>query len=543
MTIRRTLRMLRHLRARQVAHRLWYRLRLPWFASAPYDWFFLRPGGDELPARFPPLLWPGDGDNGRRMLDGAIRLVGRDHPFAVPVDWPAAQQPLLWRFTLHYFEWLGDLEATGEEAARHLARAAVAHWIEVHRRPDAVAWHPYPLSLRLFAWLRHAPFLLDGAEESFGQAFAAALRRQARHLARVVERDVGGNHILKNLKALIAAGNEGAMRELEDEVARQVLADGGHYERSPSYHLQVLGDLLEIRSSVESTPVWLDDAIRRMGRALALFRHGDGGLALFNDGEVAEASRIDAVARLAGEASPPVFALADSGYLRLAAGDAVVLMDAGPCCPDDLPAHAHADTLAFEFSAGPQRLIVNCGTYAYQDPDWRNRLRGTAAHSTVAIDGEDSAEVFATFRLGRRPLSVDGTLSEEDTGFTAKGSHDGYRHLGLVHRRHLTLEADGRRLWGEDRIDAAGTTPHTMTARFHVHPAVSVSVEREDSVRLVTPDGEEWLFFARGGAVRLEDSVFAPRFYEMRATRQIVVERGLKGDSSVLAWCFHRRDG
>ena len=48
---------------------------------------------------------------GRRILDGRIRLVGQEHPFPVPPDWRARDRSLLWRFNLHYFEWIGDLAA------------------------------------------------------------------------------------------------------------------------------------------------------------------------------------------------------------------------------------------------------------------------------------------------------------------------------------------------------------------------------------------------------------------------------------------------
>ena len=546
MTIGGTLRMARHLRTGQMANRLWYRARLPWFASDMYNRFRLPVKATGDTCRPAPNLWPGDGENGRRMLDGTIRLINRQHPFAVPVDWAAAGQPLLWRFSLHYFEWLADLECLGEPAAADLARAAVGDWLDTHAGPDAVAWHPYPLSLRVYAWLSHADFLLDGADAAFRDRFMAAVERQVRHLARVVERDVGGNHIIKNLKALTAAASAmdglgtAALGGLEREVSKQILADGSHYERSPSYHLQVLCDLLDVRALPGTSPVWLEDAVSRAARALSFHRHGDGGLSLFNDGEVGSPALLDAVAdHLGGLPSPPD-ALSDGGYFRLSAGDSLVLMDAGPCCPDDLPAHAHADMLSFEFSSGAQRIVVNSGTYAYQDAAWRNRLRGTAAHSTVTVDGKDSAEVYGIFRLGRRPRTVSG---ERGAGLTIEGQHDGYRHLGLIHRRRITLGGDGQSISGEDTIERTGRQARTFAARFHLHPAIEPVAAGAGTVCLRCPDGEEWVFSAPSGTVRLEDSVYAPFFYEMHPTNQIVVEDVVEESSTVLPWTFRRHHG
>jgi hypothetical protein len=51
-------------------------------------------------------------------------------------------------------------------------------------------------------------------------------------------------------------------------------------------------------------------------------------------------------------------ALADSGYVRLQIGPAVMIADVGEIGPDHLPGHAHADTLSFELSLRGQRVQV-----------------------------------------------------------------------------------------------------------------------------------------------------------------------------------------
>ena len=453
MSLARTLRTARDLRPEQIAQRLWNRARGPWFASPLYARARLAPRKVPVPERFPPAPWPGTRRTAKGILAGDIRLLAQEHPLRSPVDWRAFDRSPLWQFTLHSFEWLADLAELHDAEAAARARAVIDDWITAHPRPGTVAWHPYPTSLRVYAWLRHAPLILAGADAAFEHRFTAALDRQARHLARVVERDVGGNHLIKNLKALIAAERclDGpsapwALGELEREVGRQVLADGGHYERSPSYHLQVLGDLIDLRGLLAQThesPPWLDDALNRMGGALAFLRHGDGGLALFNDGDVGDPAVLAAVEGLLGDTPAVPRVLDETGYYRLPGGETLVLMDAGSCCPDDLPAHAHADTLSFELSAGSQRIVVNCGTYAYQDATWRNRLRGTAAHSTLSVDDENSAEVYDVFRVGRRPRVVAGRMTEAAGDIWRRGAS---RRLPPPGRRSPS-PADARRRW------------------------------------------------------------------------------------------------
>jgi len=548
------LRMLRYLRPAQVGHRLGRYLMAPWVASTLYDRWCLAPNTAAAIVAAPSHLWPGDAANGRRIMDGQIRLIGRDHPCAEPVDWQARDQSLLWCFTLHYFEWLADLRDAGDGALR--ARHLIGDWMDAHPRPGGGAWHPYPLSLRVYAWLCHAPFVLDGADDDWRHRFHQSLDRQVRHLVRVVERDVGGNHLIKNLKALVAAGHcltghddlgATALTALAQAVAHQVPADGCHFERSPAYHFQVLCDLVDLRAlmapTADGAPPWLDAAIGRMAAAHAFFRLGDGGLALFNDGDVGDPARLARLDDLLGGPVEAPGTLGEAGYHRIVAGDAVALMDAGRCCPDDLPAHAHADTLAFEFSVASARLVVNCGTYAYQDAAWRNRLRGTAAHSTVEIDGIDSAEVYGVFRLGRRPRDVLGRPRADADAVSVEGSHDGYRRLGLVHHRRLVLSRDGGRLSGEDRLQRARgpATGRRLAARFHLHPDVRVAVGPGGVLSLDAPGAGTWLFEAPGEAVRLDDSVYAPHMGEMHPSRQIVVEKSLAAGDTLVRWHFRRQ--
>ncbi|NCC40346.1 MAG: alginate lyase family protein [Gammaproteobacteria bacterium] len=170
--------------------------------------------------------------------------------------------------------------------------------------------------------------------------------------------------------------------------------------------------------------------------------------------------------------------LRDSGYVCLQAGPAVALLDVAPIGPDYLPGHAHADTLSFELSLFGQRVIVNGGTSRYGSGPERLAERGTAAHSTVQIDGVDSSEVWGGFRVARRARPFDVIISPEmaEMGMDpdlspilVSAAHDGYRRLPgrPVHRRQWQLAED--RLVVTDRIEGVC---RSAIARFHLHPQV-----------------------------------------------------------------------
>ena len=91
-------------------------------------------------------------------------------------------------------------------------------------------------------------------------------------------------------------------------MAVQVLPDGGHYERSPSYHCQVLGDLIDVGALLEAAgfpPVdGLDDTVDAMRRWLGAMLLPDGDVPLFNDCTLVGKERL-AVLAPAPPAGPP----------------------------------------------------------------------------------------------------------------------------------------------------------------------------------------------------------------------------------------------
>src|SRR5690606_28211452 len=102
------------------------------------------------------------------------------------------------------------------------------------------AWSPYVASLRAWTLCGVHAELVAGTD--LAAEVAASLADHAGYVRANLERDVGGNHLLKNLKALVGTGvflGDGALvaeasAAVVDQLAIQVLPDGGHHERSPS---------------------------------------------------------------------------------------------------------------------------------------------------------------------------------------------------------------------------------------------------------------------------------------------------------------------
>jgi len=139
----------------------------------------------------------------------------------------------------------------------------------------------------------------------------------------------------------------------------------------------------------------------------------------------------------------PIEWMKQSGYIRLTSPEAVAICDVAPVGPGHQPGHAHADTLSFELSVRGRRRIVNSGTSTYERNDLRAWQRSTEAHNTVVVNGENSSDVWAAFRVGRRARikHTDAGIDTTKGASWATGTHDGYARLrqGALHLRRWEL--------------------------------------------------------------------------------------------------------
>lgn len=480
---------------------------------------------------------------GRQKMRGSMCFDMLNTVRRVPKgDWTVPGVCLLWRYNLHYFD---DLNAEGAELRRHWHEEAIEDWVGANPPAKGTGWEPYPTSLRVVNWIKYA---LTGGRLS--DAACMSLAMQVRHLRRRLEYHLLGNHLFANAKALVFAGawfagdeadawlNKG-MAILEKEIPEQILPDGGHFERSPMYHALVTEDMLDLINLTRAFPhavtaCWKPlvdswpDTVRRMLRWLDIMRHPDGEIAFFNDAAFGIAPAPAELHRYAyellgesGAGLPHFVHLPDSGYVRVRCGEAVLIADVAPVGPDYLPGHAHADTLSFELSLFGQRTIVNGGTSRYGLGPERQAERGTAAHSTVTVDGENSSEVWAGFRVARRAKPFDLKLAVSEGEVLVSCAHDGYKRLSgrPVHRRTWCLRKGTLRV--EDRVEG---TYRSAQARYHLHPSVTAGVEPDDrSGVLKLPSGHA-VVWRSSHSVRIDRSWYAPEFGLRLPTRCLLLE-------------------
>ena len=313
-------------------------------------------------------------------------------------------------------------------------------------------------------------------------------------------------------------------RILIDEIAAQTHPDGANREQAVGYHLFVLQFFLAAgivgRRIGEEYPPEYWSLVERMldfagalaegGRDMPMLGDADDGYvldlggvpnghrgllsigaALFSRGDLRAGGADETepvrwllgragLARLEATALPPDRSLEsrafpDSGHYLLQCGRSgkreriSVTFDCGSLGFGALAAHGHADALSFTLRAFGVDVLVDPGTYDYFTfPRWREFFRGTRAHNTVVVDGQDQSTVLGPFLWGRRAQArCTGWEPAPQGGGAVSGEHDGYARLGdpVVHHRKLELDAAARVLTIHDQLSARAR--HEVALCFH----------------------------------------------------------------------------
>src|SRR5262249_45861041 len=93
---------------------------------------------------------------------------------------------------------------------------------------------------------------------------------------------------------------------------------------------------------------------------------------------------------------------------------------------------------------GEEEILVDAGTFTYvDDPIWRDRFRGSAAHNTIRINGRDQATPSNPFRWESKPEveMLEWRTGEREDNLLAVCHYD-----RLTHRRRVRFEKPDRLL-------------------------------------------------------------------------------------------------
>ena len=338
---------------------------------------------------------------------------------------------------------------------------------------------------------------------------------------------------------------------LEREILRQFYADGVGAEQSPTYAAYSLEwfVLADMASAWAGEP--MSEAYKtRAGAAAAHLRwiiddaghaphigDGDEGRVLlfgFAGGAGYPLAVAKMTERWLGSGGGPAQAapiglrtFSEGGYTVARTltprGTALFVFDHAPLGFLSIAAHGHADALAVWLHWGDEPILVDAGTGLYHSGGVvRDTFRGTPAHNTLALKGEDQSKIVGPFAWShhakaRIVASSTGKVVAEQAGYL--------RRFGLIHQRSVQFGETDYVI--EDRLigDTRGR-PRDWRAGYLLNPNVRVDVAGP-AATLNSPGGRSVIMtIEHGPHWRVEPARYSPRFNQYADTLRLVVEAG-----------------
>ena len=487
---------------------------------------------------------------------------------------------------------------TGEEHYAESVRDVLESWIEANPYAGSVNWScTLEAAMRIFSWtwLFHA-FCRSKAWSDLGfrGRFLCSLYLHGDFTIRNIERaDVNGNHYTADAAALVFAGLffssgrvpqrwiEDGWQILQEELPRQVFADGVDFEASIPYHrlvmecfllpalyrkalgldvpdsyrdrLVAMADFVAAYTRADgSAPLWGDNDNARalpfgaqdvsdhrylLGLVASAFATGHHPLETFGPGAaevfwVFGAKAVAEIARDTGTVRCDSTAFPYGGFYVMRNKRDHVFIDCGPLGLAGRGGHGHNDILSFEAMLDGEPLIVDCGCYIYTASyAERNNFRSTAYHNTPVIDREEANRFIRPDYLwflhnDALPEVRQWTPGRHRDVF--RGAHSGYRRLSspITPVRTIILDHSSHMLTVIDEFEGEGE--HTVEIPFHLAPGVQPSLITGSKISLRTGNKDFVLTWneardANAWKASIEDARVAPSYGIVLPTRKIVL--------------------
>lgn len=449
----------------------------------------------------------------------------------------------LWRYNLHYFEYFNKLAFEYSKNNNEIKyykkfKYFIENWIDNNSFASGDGWHPYTISLRLKNWISVYHIFKDRltSDQEFNERFIHSIYLQYKYLRYNLEKDVLGNHYFENIKALIVGSiffkeirvKERFKNELLEQLDEQILEDGIHFEMSPMYHNIILESLIKITYWLKTEKVsnQLILYLQKMINATYSFEENFGKTPAFND----SADGINKSYKILLETCKKYFDIDpeyknnfnDSGFYIISDQFKKLIFDTGDICPTFLPAHAHCDALSFELSVNNKPVIINSGTYKYENGEWRDYFRSTKAHNTVTISGKEQSQYWGSFRVAKRIRDIKRKqVNYKDIkfymgGYTSYHGDEHKRYIGQINENLIIIL---------DYVKA--NVVDNIKSYLHFIPGTCLDIQ-ENKIRVVYNE-ESFKIIAIGtNRIDTEEGWYSDQFNKKDENKVLVFNKDIK---------------
>lgn len=412
----------------------------------------------------------------------------------------------------------------------------VNDWIENNKCGFGVNWvTAMDAAIRAANWIVVKELFETGFDfsESFLVKFYGSLYDHGRYIRKHLLHSNGitTNHYISGLAGLLSIALycpffkkskewlDFAVKELENEIKKQVYPDGCDYEASTSYHLLVLEIFFYSLLLCEKAGIHLSEAYRAKvkkmfevslyylkpnGMAPQVGDNDSGRFFKFTKRQILDHRYLVTLAAVYykdsdfklkySEFSEEAFWLfghdrkiiwdklphrtsaltsksfPEAGWFTIRHNNDYCFISCGLNGQGGNGGHAHNDKLSFELMLDGQDVIVDPGTYVYTAyPKERNKFRSTEYHNTITFGGCEQNEISANaiFSLPDRVKIANVVLTETNNNITFQGE---IRYLNLTHKRVISLDKEICNWQIIDWISSGKKIDAKLT--FHLSPDV-----------------------------------------------------------------------
>jgi len=413
----------------------------------------------------------------------------------------------------------------------------ISDWIKNNPVGFGVNWKcAMEVAIRSINWLIAQEYFLEEGliDNNFWQDFYTSIYEHGKFIWKNLENksNFKNNHYISNLLGLFFIAiycpffkeskkwREFAIRELNNEIEKQVYPDGCNFEASTSYHRLVLemffyAELLGDRSGFKFQKKY-KDIVRKMfefslycikpnGNVPQIGDNDNGRLIIFCKRQALEHKYLLNIATIHYKC--PDFKVPDfnfdeesfwifgihgkkifdsipfrkepigskefphAGWYIIRHNNNYCFISCGPNGQNEKGGHAHNDKLSFELMLNGQDVIVDPGTYVYtSQPNERNKFRSTGYHNTIKFNEYEQNKLSKRdiFYLPEE-LEIKKTSLKKSNNFVV--FQGVIRYFGIQQIRKITFNSNSCKFSVQDDFCSLNTVKGKII--FHLSPIVS----------------------------------------------------------------------
>ena len=448
--------------------------------------------------------------------------------------WLYRSPNLLWEYNLFYFNFLlSDKFLKNESESFTLLH----NWINFSKKKSShVMWDSYPTSLRLINIIKLCITHGVVTHEIYESIF-----NHTNHIKKNLEYRLDANHLLTNLIAIDCGNKFLGFQDsttkkfeklLDDELNIQFKCDF-HYELTPSYHNLLTEQVIDSISIKKYLNFKVDKKklhfLEKLLRNSKYVSHPDNFPAFFNDTNFDSLNYKNLQKLFLKNFKKKInhqFQI-NPKYFFVLKNKKVHLIS--KCCgpsPIFNPGHSHADSLSFELSFGKDRFLINKGISTYTDRKQRINERSTKSHNCLAINNENTSDVWSLFRIGRKTKILERYYDTKKKIISGTQKYFIRIFKQVKHKRTWKLLSN--KLTISDFLYKYNSI---FTLYFHFSPNAKISFLNKKKIFFKLNKKKGIIDFSNAETIKIKNSYYYPHFGYKKPIKSIIVK--CKGNKNI----------